>query len=205
VDVAGAQKALTDAGFTKGSDGIFADAQGRKLSINCLVISGYTDYISALQVIKQALKPVGIEFNYQELSYASFTAKRNTGDFQLEIDAAYGGPGPYYLYNYMLNSKLTAAIGEQATSNYSRFRDPEADKLIADAAGTLDPEKQKLAYHGLQKIYVEKLPYIELTQVGALTEYRSDKIVGFPTAENPYALPITWEQPDIGVVAAELQ
>jgi peptide/nickel transport system substrate-binding protein len=205
VDTAAAQKALTDAGYTKGSDGIYQDPQGRKLSINCLVISGYTDYISALQVMKQELKPVGIDFNYQELSYSSFTAKRNTGDFQLEIDAAYGGPGPQYLYNYMLNSKLTAPIGQQATSNYSRFRDPVADKLIADAAGTLDTDKQKVAYHGLQKIFVEKLPYIELTQVGALTEYRSDKIRGFPTPDNPYALPITWEQPDIGIVSVEIQ
>jgi peptide/nickel transport system substrate-binding protein len=205
MDPAAAQKALTDAGYTKAADGIFRDPQGRKLSISCLVISGYTDYISALQIIRQQLKAVGIDFNYQELSYASFTAKRNTGDFQLEIDAAYGGPGPYYLYNYMLNSKTTAPIGQQATSNYARFRDPQVDKLLADASGTQDPEKQKAAYFGIQKVFVEKLPYIELTQVGALTEFRTERLSGFPTAENPYALPVTWSQPDIGVVAAELQ
>jgi peptide/nickel transport system substrate-binding protein len=204
VDTAAAQKALTDAGYTKGADGIFVDPQGRKLSINCLVISGYTDYISALQIMKQELKAVGIEFNYQELSYASFTAKRNTGDYQLVIDAALGGPGPYFLYNYMLSSKTTAPIGQQATSNFSRFRDPQVDKLLADAAGTLDPEKQKTAYFGIQKIYVQKLPYIELTQVGALTEFRTERLSGFPTPDNPYALPVTWSQPDIGVVAAEL-
>jgi peptide/nickel transport system substrate-binding protein len=205
VDTAAAQKVLTDAGYTKGSDGIFADRQGRKLSLSCLVISGYTDYISALQIIRQQLKAVGIEFTHQELSYASFTSKRNTGDYQLEIDAAYGGPGPYYLYNYMLNSKLTAPIGQQATSNYSRFRDPQVDKLLADAAGTQDPDKQKVAYHGIQQIFVEKLPYIELTQVGALTEFRTERLTGFPTADNPYALPVTWSQPDIGIVATELQ
>lgn len=203
-DTTAAQKALTDAGYTRGADGIFVDPKGRKLSINCLVISGYTDYISALQIMKQQLKAVGIDFNYQELSYASFTAKRNTGDYQLEIDAAYGGPGPYYLYNYMLNSKTTAPIGQQATSNYARFRDPQVDKLLADASGTQDPEKQKTAYFGIQRIFVQKLPYIELTQVGALTEFRTAHLNGFPTTDNPYALAVTWSQPDIGVVAAEL-
>jgi peptide/nickel transport system substrate-binding protein len=203
-DTAGAQKSLTDAGYTKGSDGIFVDPQGRKLSINCLVISGYTDYISALQIMKQQLKTVGIDFNYQELSYASFTAKEHTGDFQLVIDAAYGGPGPYYLYNYMLNSKTTAPIGQQATSNYSRFRDPAVDKLLADASGTQDPEKQKQAYFGIQRAYVAKLPYIELTQVGALTEFRTERLNGFPTTDNPYALAVTWSQPDIGIVAKNL-
>jgi len=203
-DTAAAQQTLTDAGYTKGSDGIFVDKQGRKLSINCLVITGYTDYISALQIMKQQLKTVGIDFNYQELSYSSFTAKRNTGDYQLEMDAAYGGPGPYYLYNYMLNSKTTAPIGKQATSNYARFRDPQVDKLLGDASGTQDPEKQKQAYYSIQRIYVQKLPYIEVTQVGALTEFRTERLSGFPTAENPYALPVTWSQPDIGVVAAEL-
>jgi peptide/nickel transport system substrate-binding protein len=204
-DAAAAQRTLTDAGYTKGSDGIFRDPQGRRLAISCLVISGYTDYISALQIIRQALKAVGVDFSYQELSYASFTAKRNTGDFQLEIDAAYGGPGPYYLYNYMLNSKTTAPIGQQATSNYARFRSPQVDKLLADAAGTQDPERQKAAYFGIQKIFVTELPYIELTQVGALTEFRTERLSGFPTPDNPYALPVTWSQPDIGVVAAELQ
>lgn len=205
VDKAAAEKALTDAGYTKGSDGIYRDPQGRKLSISCLVISGYTDYISALQIIRQNLKDVGIDFNYQELSYSSFVAKQKTGDFQFVIDNAYGGPQPYYLYNYMLNSKLTAPLGGQATSNYSRFRDPQVDKLLADASGTLDLEQQKVAYHGIQKIFAERLPYVELVQYGALTEFRTERLTGFPTAENPYALPVTWSQPDIGVVAAELR
>jgi peptide/nickel transport system substrate-binding protein len=205
VDKAAAEKALTDAGYTKASDGIYRDPQGRKLSISCLVISGYTDYISALQIIRQNLKDVGIEFNYQELSYSSFVAKQKTGDFQFVIDNAYGGPQPYYLYNYMLNSRLTAPIGGQATSNYSRFRDPQVDRLLADASGTLDIARQKAAYQGIQRIFVERLPYIELVQYGALTEFRTQRLTGFPTPENPYALPVTWSQPDIGIVAAELK
>ena len=54
-DPAKAKDTLTAAGYTLGSDGIYRDKSGKKLSVGCIVVTGYSDYISALQIVKQEL------------------------------------------------------------------------------------------------------------------------------------------------------
>ena len=46
-----AESTLQAAGFTKGSNGIYANAQGQQLSFTIKTISGYTDWDASLQVI----------------------------------------------------------------------------------------------------------------------------------------------------------
>ncbi len=58
-DVAKATQTLEAAGFTKGSDGIYKDAKGNRLSFTIKTISGYTDWDSSVQVIQQELKAAG--------------------------------------------------------------------------------------------------------------------------------------------------
>ena len=204
-DPAKATQTLEAAGYHKDSAGYYQDTTGRRLSVMCLVVSGWTDYLSAMLVIKDELKRVGIEFAAEEVSYTSFLDREHNGEFQLAIDNAKGGPGPYFLFNYMLNSANTAPVGQEATTNFARFSNPKADSLLAQAAGTDDQAILAQAYLGLEKIFVEQLPYIPVIQPQAMTEYRTEKFTGMPTPDNPYALPIVWEYPDLGVIASELK
>ncbi len=196
---------LREAGYRRGSDGFFRDDQGRKLSIECLVVSGYTDYISALQIIQENLQKIGIEFSGKEVSRASFASRRAQGKFEMIIDATAGGPGPYYLYNRLLNSNLTAPVGENAESNWARFRSDEVDQLLQKMTGTDDTAAVKQAAYGIQRIFAEKLPYIPLSEKASLVSYSTADVTGWPTPQNPYAISAQYIFPDIGVVALNLK
>ena len=54
-----AEQILTAAGFTKGSDGIYQDKSGNRLSFTIKTISGFSDWDASLQLITQQLKAVG--------------------------------------------------------------------------------------------------------------------------------------------------
>src|SRR6266705_632773 len=64
-DPAKAVSILTKAGFTKGSDGIFAK-NGQKLSFTIVNNGGYSDWVNAVNVIVANLKAVGIQVTAQD-------------------------------------------------------------------------------------------------------------------------------------------
>ncbi|MBV9617016.1 MAG: ABC transporter substrate-binding protein, partial [Ktedonobacteraceae bacterium] len=51
-----AMSLLESAGFHKGSDGIYVDKNGKKLAFNLNVVSGYTDWITDVQLMASQLK-----------------------------------------------------------------------------------------------------------------------------------------------------
>jgi peptide/nickel transport system substrate-binding protein len=205
VDVAKAQADLTAAGYTKHSDGFFYSPSHGKLTVTCLVVTGWSDYISLLQIAKQNLAKVGIDFEPQQVSYNDFKANEASGNFEFVIDNNGGGPSPYFTYNNLLNSKNAAAASpdHKATSNWSGYADPATDKLLATIAGEADDTDATAlaAYAQLEGIFVDKLPYIEVDQAGNLSEFTNKNASGWPSAANQYALSPIWEHPDGSIVA----
>jgi len=200
-----AEQVLQQAGYTKGGDGIYRDPGGRKLTVTCKVVSGFTDYISALQVMKQQYAKVGIDLETQELSYAAWASDRDNGKFELVMDNLYGGPDPYYLYSYFYGTANSAPIGQAAPKNYSRFSDPVVDQALTTIAGTQDEAVQKQAYAQIQHQIVAQMPYIPVMQSSTLIEFKAPKVTGWPTDQNLYALAAPFAEPDVGIVAANLR
>ncbi len=197
-DKAKAEKFLTDAGFTKGSDGIY-QKDGQRLSFKLRTVQSYSDWAVMAQIIQGNLKDVGIEINLDQISEDAYYPSRTDGKFDLMISGMVGGPNPYYMYNQYLNS---ANIG---VTNFSQWKDDKTDQLLKQFASTTDENAQKQALLGLQKIYVEQLPTIPLVTGPDWSEYRTTNFTGWPTESNPYASPSPNEGSDMAVVIMHLQ
>src|SRR6266704_5297159 len=141
-DPAKAVSILTKAGFTKGSDGIFAK-NGQKLSFTIVNNGGYSDWLNAVNVIVANLKAVGIQVTAQDLSQTTYENKLSSGQFDLGYGAETGGPGPYFELLQWLYSANSAPIGTPAGSNFERYSNPATDALIEQFAQTTDPATQK--------------------------------------------------------------
>ncbi len=195
---------LSGAGFTKGSDGIYADKSGKKLSFQIDVVTGWTDWDTADQIISTNLKAIGIDAKVNAISFSSYFSALQTGTFDMAISWTNPGPTPFFLYNSMLNSTNSAAIGKQASSNWERWINPATDKLLAQYATTADSSLQQQALNGLQQIMVEQLPSIPLVYGATWYEYSSRNFTGWPDANNAYASPAPFDFPDAEVVALNL-
>src|SRR5690606_2661251 len=74
-NVAKATGILKDAGYAKGSDGIYAK-DGQRVSLTVQVVAGWSDYISAVQVMTSQLKEAGIELKSVQLSYNEWSSNQ---------------------------------------------------------------------------------------------------------------------------------
>lgn len=197
-----ARQLLEAAGYAKGGDGYYAK-DGKRLSITCHLVTGWTDYISAAQVMKQQLKEVGIEFKAKEVSFNAFVDIQQKGDFQAMLWNAWGGPLPFQMYNNILNSKSVPP----ANQNMARYKNQAVDDALELVANT-PPEQAdtiKQALYTIQDAVVADLPYIPLQQSSSLAEFRTTNVTGWPSEQNPYALGLPFSHPDNGIVAKNLQ
>ncbi|HLT62138.1 MAG TPA: ABC transporter substrate-binding protein, partial [Microlunatus sp.] len=161
-DPARANQLLDDAGYQRGPDGIRTSPDGKKLSFDLVIPSGYVDWVAMSKLLQEQLKEVGIEIKPQGVATQNWAENRNNGKFDVTIAAAAGGTAPYFLYRSMLSSEFKAADDKPVTSNYSRWYDKETDELFAEYESSDDPARQQTAIAGLQKIMVEELPLIPL-------------------------------------------
>jgi peptide/nickel transport system substrate-binding protein len=205
IDTAKANQLLTSAGYTKGSDGIYADKSGKKLSFNMDVVNGWTDWVTDCQIMADNLKAIGIEAKVNAVSFNAYYSALQTGSFDTAISWTNPGPTPFFLYNSMLNSANTSAIGQSAISNWERWSDPTTDSLLKQYATSTDPTVQQQAIAGLQKIMVEQLPSIPLVYGATWNEYSTTRFTGWPTASNPYASPAPFNYPDAEIVLLNLK
>jgi peptide/nickel transport system substrate-binding protein len=201
-DPAKAQQILTSAGFTKGSDGIFRDKSGTPLSFTIKTISGFSDWDSSLQLITQQLKAVGISVTAQDENTTTYTADLQSGHFQLAYGGSGGpapspGPSPYYELRGLLFS------GNIGSTNYEHYKSASTDALF-NAYSAASPSQQVGIIHQIQKVMVDQIPLIPVTEGVDWYQYDTSHFAGWPTQSNPYAQPSPYQAPDMGVVLTHL-
>ena len=198
-----AEQILTKAGYTKGSDGIFAKG-GQRLSFSVINVGGYSDWVAAMSVIQQDLKAVGIQITPQNLALNAFTARLYAGSYQLAYYAQTGGPTPYYEFRQWLYSANSAPIGKNASSNWERYSNPATDALLNQYATTTDSATQHQMVNQLQQVVLKDVPFIPMTQQVTWYQYNTGSFTGWVTPGNPYALPAAYSYPDVGQLLLHL-
>ncbi|HZC06647.1 MAG TPA: ABC transporter substrate-binding protein [Ktedonobacterales bacterium] len=181
----GADTVLQQAGFTKGSDGVYANAQGHKLSFKVTVPGDFSDYVADLQIAQQSLKAAGIDLQLNKVSDDNWRSDRASHNFDLIMTGGFFGPTPYYYLEPLLDS--THISGANAT-NWEQWNDPATDRLLKQYASTSDPATQKQAIQGLTDIMAKDLPVIPVLDAVQFFEYTTTNWTGWPTPQNPYAI-----------------
>jgi peptide/nickel transport system substrate-binding protein len=205
-DVARATALLEGAGWVRGADGVYA-RDGERLTMNIQVVSGYSDFISAIDAMTQQLRAAGIELTSSQLAYNEYTANETNGTFQLSMDSIglFPSTDPYFTYARKYSTETTAPVGQSAGSNnQSRYSNPTVDAAIA-AAGATDDDAVKLQqYEVIQQEIVDDMPYIPVVIGSTLTEFNTSRAAGWPTEDDLYAFPASWKGWDNGIVLKNL-
>jgi peptide/nickel transport system substrate-binding protein len=194
---------LTKAGFTKGSDGIFAKG-GQKLSFTIINNGGFSDWVNAVTVIVADLKAVGIGVTQQGLSQTTYQDKLYAGQYQLAYGSETGGPSPYFEMRQWLASANSAPIGTPAGSNFERYSNKAVDALINQFPTTTDPAAQQQIIDKLQLVMLQDVPVIPVTESVDWFQYDTSKFSGWPTPSNPYVQPAPYNYPDWAVLMLHL-
>jgi peptide/nickel transport system substrate-binding protein len=187
-DLAKANQLLDAAGYKKGADGKRTNPDGSPLAINFSVQAGFIDYQAIADVVVKGLKDAGVDAKVTASAPDSVDGQKKSGDFQLMLEYLHGG------------CELAKNIGAKLSStqiptkteilpNVQRFKDPAVDAAVAKLASDTDKESQKKDLAPLVETMTTQYPVTSLIYAPARIIYRTDKAVGWPSEDDPYANP----------------
>jgi peptide/nickel transport system substrate-binding protein len=188
-DVRRAASMLARAGFTTKGGRLF-DPRGAGVSVTLSSVSGWTDWALAMQILQGDLRKLGIDAPIQLLSLADWFEQVNRGLLSAHLMWIHAGNTPYDIYESFMSAASYARTGAEAGavgSNWARYRNAEADRLLAQFRQTTDSGKQHAALDRIQAIFLRDLPWIPVVYAAAWYTYSTLHFTGFPTRADFYA------------------
>lgn len=186
-DLETANAMLDQAGYPMGDKGFREFPDGSLLEFDISIVSGWSDWIRAAQVISQNLIEIGIKTRVRTNDFAAWFSSMQNGEFDMAIAWAEKGPTPYQLFKGLMASEYYKPVGETADVNWHRFTNPEADSLCFAFERTSDDAEIMQIIHRLQELFVEFAPGIPLFLEPSWGQCNTRKFTNFPDADNPYA------------------
>jgi len=185
-----AQKLLASIGFVKNSSGQLVGPDGKVVPpIQLVVCAGCTDFISMGNIIASELSQLGLTVNVAQQSGGTYMGSITTGTYDMVIYWGIGGgPTPYYEYYTNLNPAFSAPkLGEPVISDISRYTNPIITEALKEYSQTTDLTVQKQAIYKIERVFLDELPYIALTNRTNFNIYNESTITGFPSDQYPYS------------------
>jgi len=180
VDVAKAQAALEKAGFTKGSDGIYAKG-GKKLQLRLSTTAGNKLREQQGVLIQAQLKTVGIDIRIDNSdSKTLFGTRLPKGDFDIANFGWVGTPFP------ASSAKQIYQTGSD--SNFGKYSNPAVDDLMNKALAEVDFTKRTALLNQADEAMWTDLPNLPLYQKPTFLAF-SDKYLNIgdnTTTETPF-------------------
>ena len=146
-------------------------------------------------MIVQQWKQAGIDARV-DVAQGTLLTRRAAGDFDAFIGWSVETWGGHQDLSYFMDSWHSAFVAEpgkpQPLRNWQRWSHPELDKII-EAVRKIDFDDPKGIELGRDyvKLVTREMPLIPLMSYNVFTAMDHTYWTGFPTAENPYANPVT--------------
>ena len=160
-DVAAAKKTLTDAGYTLGSDGVFAkNGQRVSFKLGHRVIERRAQTV---RLIQSHCAPAGIEV-IDDQSQNFNDVRLKTGDFDVALFAWVGT----VVKSSAFGNYVSAEAG--GSSNYNKYSNKDVDRLYAEANAELDYDKRVQKLNEIDKLMradLHTLPLFVLSDFAA--------------------------------------
>ena len=194
-DVEAANAALDAAGLTLDGD-VRVTADGEPMEYELNVVTGWSDWVSAVQIIAQNLEDVGIRATVTPYDFAAWFDRVTRGEFTMTIGWAEQGPTPFNFYRGAMSPSQVVPVGEVGAQNWQRFGLPEAEELLTQMGQTNDLEEQKVIVAQLQELYNQNAPGVPLFPGPQWGEYHTSRFTDFPDEGNEYSILSTFDNPE---------
>ncbi len=182
-----AQK-LQGKGYTKGSDGYWADANGHLK----LEVGGWAVFDDMGPVLVEMLKKGGVDATY--VKPPDMIDRFQQGDY-IGMLFGHGGSVNADPYDTMrLYQSASVAIPGSHAVNFSKWKNADYDKIVDEMAVTAPTDQAKLIdqFKRAMAIWLPELPDIPIQQWYHRIPYNNTYWTGWPSKENAYVNGAFW-------------
>ncbi len=196
-DPAKAEEYFTAAGYAKDDEGFWAK-DGERLAPLLLANPDTPEDAKVGQVIADQLTVGGVAVEIQSLSGAVRESALLAGNWDIYPLQAFC-PGTIYENLELFHSKFYVPTGEPAPwyeRNSFRYQNPEYDAIVDEMLVALGENADEAAlvdiFSRAMAIWYDDLPVAPLVQAPALVPFNTTYWTGWPDAEDPWMMPVTW-------------
>jgi len=151
-DPAKAKLLLEEAGWSdRDNDGI-REKDGVKFEFTFLIPAGSASANRLATILKKDLEDAGISMQIQSMEWAAFVNRLNAKDFDA-VTLGWTGSideDPYQIWH---SSQI------EKGSNYTGFKNEEADRIMEEARTVFDKERRTQLYNRFHEIIYDEQPY----------------------------------------------
>lgn len=185
-DPAGAERLLDAAGLRRGPEGLRTMPDGSPWRLEIEVVSGWSDWVRAAQVISRDLRKLGVDAPVKIYDQSAWFERLQRGKFSLAVAWSMEGPTPHGFYRWLMSRDTVRPLGELALGNWHRYGSAEVDGVLAEFERTTALAAQRALGQQLQRLFVRELPAIPLFPNPSWGAYNTTRFVGFPSADDPF-------------------
>jgi len=200
-----ADKLLDEIGYPRGPSCVRRFDDGEPWSFDILVPAGWSDWIVAARIIDKEFSAVGVPVTIQPLPFAEWFERVQKGEFDLSLGYVLESATPYGSYRWLMSTRSLLPVGRSSTTNWHRFGDIGADAFLEAIEMTREEDIQQELFHQLMRQFKELAPAIPLFLGPIWGSYNSQRFVGFPNEENPYAVLSPNSQPSSLIVLTSIR
>lgn len=192
-NAAKAKAILAAAGYKDtDNDGYVNNKDGSDISLKIQCPNGWSDWMTAIQVISDSGKAVGIKITPSYPDYGTLVDDRGHARFDLVLanDRQYSNtPWTYYQYIYQL-----PILDNQTTVNYERFSSQKAWDLtqLLDKTPTSNTKAYQAVMTKLQTGFMRTLPAIPLWYNGMWAMFNTKYWTNWPSATGQNYTTTAW-------------
>jgi peptide/nickel transport system substrate-binding protein len=183
-----AKAALSSAGYKTNSSGALLMKDGKPFgSLKILVGAGWTDFIAMAQVVSENLKKIGLTTSIDQQQWSGYAGALQTGTYDMGISWGWGnGDTPYDLFYKSFSPELSAAVGQQADSNLTRYTNATVTRALQTFRASSDAAVRKTAINQIVAQVMSDVPFVPLTDRSQFCLFNATRFTNFPSEKNPY-------------------
>jgi peptide/nickel transport system substrate-binding protein len=174
-------------GMKVGPDGKRTLADGSPWTVEIFVVSGWSDWVRAAQVVARDLQALDIDARVKAYDFGAWFDRLTRGDFAVSLGWSQEGATPYEFYKGLMATATVRPLGEASTTNWHRYGSTAVEGVFGDFERAVDPAEQRRLVALLQRAFVDEAPAIPLFPSPSWGECNTSRFTGFPSAKNPYA------------------
>jgi peptide/nickel transport system substrate-binding protein len=173
-------------------DGYVENKDGSKIDLQIVCPNGWSDWMTAIQVIADSAKAAGIKVTASFPEYSTLVDDRGHARYDLLLanDRQYSNtPWTYYQYVYQL-----PILDNQTTVNYERYTNQAAWSTVQalDKIPSSNTRAYQAAMSKLQRMFLQDLPAIPLWYNGMWSMVNTKYWTGWPSATSGRFTPTSW-------------
>jgi peptide/nickel transport system substrate-binding protein len=154
--------------------------------MSLMVTDEQPESVASARVIARQLEPIGIDVDVEVLDFVTWLDRQASGEFDALLLSWLGNIDPAAFFDTQHRTG--------GANNYQGYSNPDVDRLLTEAAATVDDDARKELYDQAAKRIVDDVSYVYLFNpdvvqawVPGLTGYRirADRAINFEDVKLP--------------------